>query len=142
MRRGCRIVRSFISECCQHLANGDVLMLAFSISKDDILGVGKYKEEPLEYPRTIQRRRKELETFMESAHKIVTIILKVLGDQLGLKPATLEDLHRIDRTGGNQARITHAPPVASDVITLGEHTGESIAEISFRHVKRVQISAP
>lgn len=93
------------------------------MSKDDILRIGKYKDEPLQHPETITRRRAQLETFMTSCHEVVTVILRVLGEQLGLDSDLLPSLHRIDRSGGDQARITHAPPVREDVITLGEHTG-------------------
>ena len=95
-----------------------------SVSKDDVMRVGQYKDQPLQHPETINRRRAELEEFMASCHEVILVILRVLGEQLGLGPDTLPDLHKIDRAGGDQARVTHAPPVNPDVITLGEHTGE------------------
>jgi hypothetical protein len=97
----------------------------YNISRDDVFGNGEYKDNPLEHPETIKRRKGELEEFMRSAHRVVLVILKVLGEQLGLEPGVLPDLHKIDQVGGDQARVTHAPPVSSDVITLGEHTGQS-----------------
>jgi isopenicillin N synthase-like dioxygenase len=97
----------------------------YNVSKDDVMGNGEYKDHPLEHPETIKRRRAELEEFMASAHRVILVILRVLGEQLGLGPDVLPDLHKIDRVGGDQARVTHAPPVSADVITLGEHTGTS-----------------
>ena len=60
---------------------------------------------------------------MAACHEVIIVILRVLGEQLGLAPEVLPDLHKIDRTGGDQARVTFAPPVSADTITLGEHTG-------------------
>ena len=96
----------------------------YNVSKDDVMGNGQYKDQPLEHPETIERRRAELEEFMTSAHRVVLVILRVLGEQLGLQSHVLPDLHKLDRVGGDQARVTHAPPVSADTITLGEHTGE------------------
>lgn len=93
----------------------------YNVSKDDIMGIA---DQPLDHPKTIDRRRGELEEFMASAHRVVLVILRVLSEQLGLGPDVLPDLHRLDQKSGDQARVTHAPPVSSDVITLGEHTGQ------------------
>lgn len=94
----------------------------YNISKDDILRVGG--KESLQHPQPINERRNELEEFMTSGHNVITVVLRALSKQLGLDPELLPSLHKIDRTGGDQARVTHAPPVGSEVITLGEHTGE------------------
>jgi hypothetical protein len=96
----------------------------YNISKDDVMGNGQYAEQPLEHPLTIERRKAELKEFMTSAHRVVLVVLKVLSEQLGLGPDVLPDLHKLDQVGGDQARVTHAPPVTADTITLGEHTGE------------------
>lgn len=95
----------------------------WNIAKDDILRVGSYKQTPLQHPAPIHQRWTQLEEFMTAGHRVVTLILRVLGEQLGLDPDVLPNLHRIDRTGGDQARITHAPPLSADTISLGEHTG-------------------
>ena len=98
----------------------------YNVSKDDVMRVGQYRDKPLEHPETIKQRRGELEEFMASSHHVILAVLRVLGEQLGLGPDILPSLHKIDRTGGDQARVTHAPPVSQDVITLGEHTGQSL----------------
>ena len=95
----------------------------WNIAKDDILRVGSYRDSPLKHPMPIHRRWDQLEDFMTAGHRVVTQILRVLGEQLGLDPDVLPNLHKIDRTGGDQARITHAPPISADTISLGEHTG-------------------
>jgi isopenicillin N synthase-like dioxygenase len=90
----------------------------YNISKDDILRVGD--KAPLQHPLPVNERREEVEDFMRSCHKVVTVIARALSEQLGLGPDTLLELHRLDRTGGDQARVTHAPPVSADTIALGE----------------------
>ena len=84
---------------------------------------------------------------MTLAHDVVDVILRTLGERLGLDPDLLPSLHKIDRTGkcnrhlrsgivvdfylivgGDQARVTHALPVSADTITLGEHTGQSFPD--------------
>ena len=97
----------------------------YNVSKDDVMRVGQYKDKPLEHPETIRRRRDELEKFMSQSHRVILVILRALAEQLGLDAEVLLNLHKIDRPGGDQARVTHAPPVSQDVITLGEHTGET-----------------
>jgi isopenicillin N synthase-like dioxygenase len=86
----------------------------YNVSKDDILHVGG--RESLRHPEPVNQRRTELENFMHSFHHVITVIARVLGEQLGLGPDALPAVHRIDRTGGDQPRVTHAPPVGSDVI--------------------------
>lgn len=100
----------------------------YNISKDDVMRIGQYQDNPLEHPSTITQRRGELEEFMISAHRVVLVVLKVLSEQLGLGPKVLPDLHKLDRASGDQARVTHAPPVSADTITLGEHTGRISSE--------------
>lgn len=60
---------------------------------------------------------------MTSSHEVTLVILRVLGEQLGFDPDVLPNLHKIDQPSGDQARVTFAPPVDPDVITLGEHSG-------------------
>ena len=86
--------------------------------------IGQYKNSPLQHPETINRKRSELEHFMASSHEVTLVILKVLGEQLGLDPDVLPNLHKLGRPSGDQARVTFAPPVNPDIITLGEHTGK------------------
>lgn len=79
---------------------------------------------------------------MTSAHTVVLTILRVLNDQLGLNPGTLETLHKVERTGGDQARVTHAPPVFSETITLGEHTDFGSVTVLFNQLGGLQVMNP
>lgn len=85
--------------------------------------IGKYKDEPLKHPETITRRRGELEQFMMACHKVTLILLRVLGEQLGLEPDTLPNMHKLEEPSVDQARVTFASPCAADRIAFGEHTG-------------------
>lgn len=69
----------------------------YNVSKDDILHVGG--RETLRHPEPLIERRAELENFMRSCHYVITVIARVLGEQLGLGSDALPALLRIDRTG-------------------------------------------
>lgn len=114
----------------------------YNVSKDDVLRVGQYKDQPLEHPKTVNQRRDQLEKFMSSSHEVVTVILRVLGERLGLGSDALPSLHRIDGPGGDQARITHAPPVSEDAITLGEHTDFGSVTVLFNQLGGLQVINP
>ena len=114
----------------------------YNVSKDDILGIGKYASQPLQHPDSINRRRRELETFMRACHEVTVVILQVLGEMLGLEADVLPDLHRLEGSGGDQARITHAPPVSEDVITLGEHTDFGSVTVLFNQLGGLQVINP
>ena len=79
---------------------------------------------------------------MRTAHATVLTLLAVLNAHLDLPLGTLVDLHKLHCTGGDQARITHAPPVASDVITLGEHTDFGSITILFNQLGGLQVMNP
>ncbi|KAK3708430.1 hypothetical protein LTR37_011526 [Vermiconidia calcicola] len=114
----------------------------YNVSKDDVMRNGQYKDDPLEHPEIIKRRRGELEEFMAQSHKVVLVVLRVLGEQLGLGPDLLPELHKIDRVGGDQARVTHAPPVSADTITLGEHTDFGSVTVLFNQLGGLQVINP
>ena len=97
----------------------------YNVSKDDVMRIGKYKDEPLPHPETIKRRKGELENFMEACHKVTIVILRALGEQLGLDPETLPNMHKLEEPSVDQARVTFASPCEADRIAFGEHTGMS-----------------
>ena len=106
----------------------------YNVSKDDILRVGD--NAPLQHPQPINERRNDLEKFMRSSHAVVTTVARALSEQLGLGPDALPELHRLDRTGGDQARVTHAPPVDANTITLGEYNplASALLILLFHHI--------
>jgi hypothetical protein len=46
--------------------------------------------------------------------------------------------HRIDRMGGDQIRVTYAPPVVLEVALLGEHTDFSGITVLFNQLGSLQ----
>ena len=56
----------------------------YNVSKDDVMRIGQYKDNPLQHPETIKRRRGDLEDFMAQSHRVILVILRVLSEQLGV----------------------------------------------------------
>lgn len=96
----------------------------------------------MSHPSTIESRRSDLENFMRSCHRVVMVIARALSKELGLDPELLPSLHKIDGTGGDQARMTHAPPLASEVISLGEHTDFGSITVLFNQLGGLQVLEP
>jgi len=113
---------------------------SYNISKDDILRVGN--SAPLLQPEPINKRRRELDSFMRSSHAVAMTVLRTLGGRLGLDPDLLPSLHRINRTGGDQARVTHTPPANGSVVALGEHTDFGSVTVLFNHMGGLQVLNP
>ncbi|KAI9691101.1 MAG: hypothetical protein M1822_008721 [Bathelium mastoideum] len=108
----------------------------YNIPKDDILEVNTGAMQP--QPAPIAARKQQLQTFMRDSHGVVTVILKALEQTMGLKEGTLLDLHRLDVQSGDQARMTHAPPIPSGTIALGEHTDYGSVTILFNRLGGLQ----
>lgn len=114
----------------------------YNVSKDDVLRTDP-NAEPLQHPEPVNQRRKELEDFMRAGHKVITVVLRVLGGKLGLDAERLPALHRIDRTGGDQARVTFAPPMMDQkAIALGEHTDFGSVTVLFNELGGLQVLNP
>ena len=96
----------------------------YNISKDEILTVadaaGNTRTTP--HPDTITKGHDQLAHFMRASHAIVDVIVRELGRALGLSPDLLPDMHELEQPSADQARVTHAPPVSAETISLGEHT--------------------
>jgi hypothetical protein len=67
------------------------------------------------------------------------MIAWVLGERLSSGPDALPALNRIDHTGGDQARVTYAPPVGSEVAPMGEHTDFSDITVPFNQLGSPQM---
>lgn len=95
----------------------------FNMSKDEILGIVG-RQDP-GYPELIIQHWRKLEEFVRSSQAVATEVLRILEENLGLEAGMLRDLHGADVSGGDLARITHAPPISSETISLGEHSGST-----------------
>ena len=114
----------------------------YNVSKDDILRTDPNAKQ-LQHPEPVNQRREELEQFMKAGHKVITVVLRVLGEKLGLDADKLPALHRLDRTGGDQARVTFAPPMMDQKsISLGEHTDFGSVTVLFNELGGLQVLNP
>lgn len=114
----------------------------WNISKDDILGHG----ETLPNPPVLQddSNRKVAGDFMKSSHDVVILILGLLNERLGLPEKTLENLHRLEATSGDQVRWVRSPPQPKDdrATALGEHTDFGSVTVLFNRLGGLQVLPP
>lgn len=112
----------------------------YNVSKDEVLSIGDAKRTP--HPEVVRQRFDELQTFMRACHRVVTLLLRSLGKSLGLADGLLESLHRIDKPSCDQARVTHAPPVGPETISLGDHTDFGSVTVLFNQLGGLQVLKP
>lgn len=81
---------------------------------------------------------------MSSAYDIVHLVLELLNDHLELPLQTLQGLHRLHGTGGDQVRFIRAPPQPEDdrSIALGEHTDFGSVTVLFNRLGGLQVLPP
>jgi hypothetical protein len=60
----------------------------------------------LEHPKPVNKERERLEKFIRDSYPVVGVVLRSLEESLGLEREVLPGLYRINRIGGNQARVT------------------------------------
>lgn len=114
----------------------------YNISKDEMLGIGNLGKNPSPQPEVVTQAKGEVQAFMRQCHAVVSVLVGVLGRELGLAPGLLEGLHRIERPSVCQARVTHAPPVKQETICLGEHTDFGSVTVLFNQLGGLQVLAP
>ncbi|KAI7287066.1 Clavaminate synthase-like protein [Hortaea werneckii] len=114
----------------------------YNVSKDDLLGIG----EPLPAPAVLEQgdSRKLLESYIRRSHAIVSLILSLLNDKLGLPTGTLENLHQLHAVSGDQVRWVRSPPQMMDdtQMSLGEHTDFGSITILFNRLGGLQVLPP
>ncbi len=110
------------------------------VSKDDILSVSS----PWPAPEVITTNRPLLESYILSAHHIVTFLLDELTTHLHLPPSALSSLHRLTAHSGDQVRFVKAPPQPPNDhrTALGEHTDFGSITILFNRLGGLQILPP
>ncbi|KAH9825478.1 UPF0676 protein [Teratosphaeria destructans] len=116
----------------------------YNISKDDILGVSS---ERLPAPEILQDEgnRALLRRHMQRSHAIVQMLLSQINGRLGLRPFTLQNLHKITSNSGDQIRIVRSPPQPDQDDTkksLGQHTDFGSITILFNRLGGLQILPP
>lgn len=99
---------------------------------------------PQPNPSLMEPVRPLFASYMTHSHAIVTLILRLLNDRLGLPPKKLEDWHRARGLAGDQVRLIHSPAQPKDNRTLsnGEHTDFGSVTILFNRVGGLQVRLP
>nr|OQO23850.1 hypothetical protein B0A51_08249 [Rachicladosporium sp. CCFEE 5018] len=114
----------------------------YNVSKDDILGIS----EPLPAPAMLSSEdtRERLKGFMEGSHAIVSFILGLLNDKLGLPEGKLQSLHRLKEVSGDQVRWVSAPPQPQNdqQKALGEHTDFGSITLLHNRLGGLQVLPP
>ena len=100
--------------------------------------------DPLPAPEVLSSRRPLFESFMSSAHGIVTLVLELLNDHLQLPAETLQSMHRLKGNAGDQVRFIKAPPQPMDDrrTALGEHTDFGSVTVLFNRLGGLQVLPP
>ncbi|KAF2154649.1 putative 1-aminocyclopropane-1-carboxylate oxidase [Myriangium duriaei CBS 260.36] len=112
----------------------------YNVSKDDILDLS----DPLPAPELLERPRPIIKSYMQQCHTIVTLILHLLNERLGLPSNTLPSLHRLRAISGDQLRWVYAPPQPFDdrKTALGEHTDFGSVTVLFNRLGGLQVLPP
>ncbi|KAJ5701778.1 hypothetical protein N7488_009326 [Penicillium malachiteum] len=114
----------------------------YNASKDDILGLSN----PLPAPEILQQEKTRtlLQSFMLNSHKIVTLILSILNEKLGLQPNTLPNLHRQTSPSGDEVRWVKAPPqpLSDRRVALGQHTDFGSITVLMNRLGGLQVQLP
>lgn len=112
----------------------------YNVSKDDILEQGTRWPAP----EVLEERRELFGSFMRHAHGIVELVLELLNDHLGLPRGTLQNMHRIEGSSGDQVRMIKAPPQPEGDrrTALGEHTDFGSVTVLFNRLGGLQVLPP
>ncbi|KAK4502888.1 hypothetical protein PRZ48_006314 [Zasmidium cellare] len=114
----------------------------WNVSKDDILGI----KHPLPNPEILRREesRAMIRRYMLGSHALVRLILGVLNRRLGLPDGTLQSLHSLTQTSGDQLRWVRSPPQppSDRRSALGEHTDYGSVTILFNRLGGLQVLPP
>ena len=99
---------------------------------------------PQPNPSMMDPARPLFASYITHAHAIVTLMLRLLNDRLGLPPRQLENWHRLRAEAGDQVRLIHSPPQPKEDRTLsnGEHTDFGSVTILFNRVGGLQVRLP
>lgn len=95
-------------------------------------------------PDVLSSQRPLMKGFMQFAHEIVYVVLRLLNEHLKLPPRTLENLHRLEGISGDQIRFLRAPPQPADDrrTALGEHTDFGSVTVLFNRLGGLQVLPP
>lgn len=101
--------------------------------------------DPLPRPVPFQEGCQTFVSFMKRSHYIVTNLLDIFNDSLGLPNGTLASLHQLEAMSGDAVRLIRAPPqppAMRDGITLPEHTDYGSITFVFNQLGGLQVLPP
>jgi isopenicillin N synthase-like dioxygenase len=114
----------------------------WNVSKNDILGIS----DPIPNPEVLRKEenRALAKSYILRSHAVVTLILRILNDRLGLPEGTLQKHHRLNAISGDQVRWVRFPPQKMDEkqIAFGEHTDFGTLTLLFNRLGGLQIRLP
>jgi isopenicillin N synthase-like dioxygenase len=111
------------------------------IPKDDFLGIS---EKPFAHPDLLYQKTDLIKSYIHNSHALITLLLTHLNAHLQLPTGTLQSLHRLDQSSGDQIRLIKSPPQPrSDQRTaLGKHTDFGSLTLLFNRLGGLQILPP
>ncbi|KAI1501221.1 hypothetical protein F5X99DRAFT_383742 [Biscogniauxia marginata] len=114
---------------------------SYNVPKIDMLGI----IAPLPRPGPFEKGRQAFVSFMKTSHSIVTLLLNLFNESLGLPEGTLASLHQIEAMSGDAVRLIKAPPQHPDDrdgIVLPEHTDYGSITFVFNQLGGLQVLPP
>jgi isopenicillin N synthase-like dioxygenase len=111
------------------------------VPKNDMLGI----VEPLPLPQPFEKERDTFLSFINSSHSIVTLLLNLFNESLGLPEGTLASLHQLRAMSSDAVRIIRAPPMPRDErdsIVLREHTDYGSLALVYNTLGGLQVLPP
>ncbi|KAH7245384.1 hypothetical protein BKA59DRAFT_492950 [Fusarium tricinctum] len=112
----------------------------FNIAKDHLLGIYKTRE----YPKEIMENRTELSSFARDCHSLGLLILRILAEQLGLRPDEFVRRNKISSLSGDHVRMTKmaaSSSLQSNTVGLPSHTDFGSVTVLFNWVGGLQIQS-
>jgi isopenicillin N synthase-like dioxygenase len=101
--------------------------------------------EPLPLPEPFKKGRETFVSFIKNSHAIVTLLLNLFNESLGLPEGTLASLHQLEAMSSDAARIIRAPPLPPDerdAIILREHTDYGSIALVYNTLGGLQVLPP
>ncbi|KAI3327257.1 hypothetical protein HD806DRAFT_486548 [Xylariaceae sp. AK1471] len=114
---------------------------SYNVPKNDMLGI----VEPLPLPEPFEKEHETFLSFIKTSHSIVTLLLNLFNESLGLPEGNLASLHQLEAMSSDAVRIIRAPPLPRDerdAIVLREHTDYGSLALVYNTLGGLQVLPP
>jgi isopenicillin N synthase-like dioxygenase len=101
--------------------------------------------EPLPLPEPFQKGHETFVSFIKTSHSIVTLLLNLFNESLGLPEGTLASFHQLEAMSSDAVRIIRAPPLPPndrDAVVLREHTDYGSIALLYNTLGGLQVLPP